>query len=123
MTASASADKIRNLKSEIRTSSADPVLNDLIDELTNRLHAGEPVDLEAYVADHPAHADSLRRFFPALQVLADVSLSGTASFPVATDLSPSHELGSPLAGVLGDFRIIRQIGRGGMGVVYEAEQI
>ena len=27
------------------------------------------------------------------------------------------------AGVLGDFRIIRQVGHGGMGVVYEAEQI
>src|SRR6266852_5891869 len=111
MTASASADKIRKLKSEIRNSAADPVLNDLIDELTNKLHAGEPVDLEAYVADHPAHADSLRRFFPALQVLADLSQSGTASFPPVT---PD---GSPLAGVLGDFRILRPIGRGGMGVV------
>jgi hypothetical protein len=100
-----------------RTSSADPALNDLIDELTNKLHAGEPVDLDAYVAEHPDHADSLRRLFPALQVLADLSHSGTTSFP------PVTAEGSPLSGALGDFHILREIGHGGMGVVYEAEQI
>src|SRR5262249_4283908 len=91
--------------------------NDLIDELTTKLQAGEPVDLEAYVAEHPDHADSLRRLFPALQVLADLSHSGSASFP------PDLPDGSPQSGVLGDSRSLRELARGGMGVVYEAEQI
>jgi serine/threonine protein kinase len=92
---------------------ADPTndaLADLVEELTGRLQAGEPVDPDAVARAYPAYAPQLRELLPALQALAG-----------AADPSP-RPLAAPL-GELGDFRLRREIGRGGMGVVYEAEQI
>jgi serine/threonine protein kinase/Flp pilus assembly protein TadD len=93
---------------------------DLIEEFTARLQAGESIDAEAFAAEHPSYAEKLRGLLPGVQVLAELEHSGSDadSDPVC---AKSQE--GPLSGVLGDFRIIREVGKGGMGVVYEAEQV
>jgi serine/threonine protein kinase len=99
----------------------DPVLDEVIEEMANRLQAGEPVDAAAILAKYPDRADSIRRLLPAMEVMAEfgASASRLAAAGVSTDLSPlTSELGT-----LGDFRILREVGRGGMGIVYEADQV
>src|SRR5262245_25999838 len=83
----------------------------LMDDLTERVQAGEAVDVAAVLRDHPDRADELQRLLPALQLLADVAPPPRPD----ADVEP--------AGRLGDFRLLREIGRGGMGIVYEAEQL
>ncbi|WP_165075208.1 tetratricopeptide repeat protein [Paludisphaera rhizosphaerae] len=82
----------------------DPALARLFSELMERLDAGEAIDVEAVVAEHPQWAEEIRRLTPALLDLS--ALRGDA----------------PAAREFGGFRIDREIGRGGMGIVYEAEQ-
>jgi serine/threonine protein kinase/tetratricopeptide (TPR) repeat protein len=100
--------------------SRDRILEDLIAEITDHLQAGERVDLSAILADHPEHAEILRNILPAIEVMAEFGRSSAAGRPA--DQAASALVPAAL-GVLGDFRIICEVGRGGMGVVYEAEQL
>jgi eukaryotic-like serine/threonine-protein kinase len=103
-----------------RTSGDDPVLAQWLEEVKARLEAGEPVDLDTYMRENPERAERLRRLLPTIGMMADL---GRAPRP---DSSRSPGAGSTSIldpGTLGDYRLGPEIGRGGMGVVYEAEQI
>ena len=98
----------------------DPILEDVIAEITDRLQAEDPVDLGAYLLKYPEHADRLRRLVPALEMMAELGGS-PGSQPAGDRAVGAGPVG--MSGALGDYRLIREIGRGGMGVVYEAEQL
>jgi serine/threonine protein kinase/tetratricopeptide (TPR) repeat protein len=93
-----------------RSRSTDGSLAELVEALTAQLQSGAPVDWSAAARDHPDHADDLRALAPALTALGDLSRG----------VRPNGEIA---LGTLGDFRILREVGRGGMSVVYEAEQM
>ena len=78
-----------------------------------------------FLALHPDIAEELADCLDGMAMLQSAAGSlhdpGTGSGPGAA--APEPPLDPLTAQPLGDFRLVRQIGRGGMGVVYEAEQI
>ena len=101
----------------------DGKLGEIVDEVLSKMARGEVVDVEQYAGEHPDVADVLRHALPALRAVAQSSVGGTEH--PTTVRSQAGNGGESLSAnaALGDFRIVRELGRGGMGVVSEAEQI
>ncbi len=102
------------------SASPDPSLEALVgriaDDFTQRLNRGEAPDVEDYARRHPEVAGLLRDVLPGLRLIRLPLESAVTAGDAVTPLPPG-------TGCLGDYRLLREVGRGGMGVVYEAEQI
>jgi WD40 repeat protein/serine/threonine protein kinase len=92
----------------------------LAEEFLDRLRRGEPASPEEYAAAHPELAEEIHAVFPALMMMED--LGGDAASRTGSLASGAKAVAGAAVGRLGEFRLLRELGRGGMGVVYEAEQ-
>ncbi|MEX2119654.1 MAG: protein kinase [Pirellulales bacterium] len=91
----------------------------LAEEFIARYRRGERPSVTQYASQYPQWADEIRELFPAVALVEQLK-------PGAADLTDAQpgEVDDNVARLerLGDYRIIREVGRGGMAVVYEAEQ-
>src|SRR5207245_9261795 len=88
----------------------------LAEEFLERHRRGEHPPLNEYVDRHPEWAEEIRELFPALVMMERIK-------PVEGDVTGSFlGDGRPQPGHvperLGDFRILREVGRGGMAIVF-----
>ena len=100
------------------TSDRNPV-DVLADEFSARLRDGDEPSIDEYAEQNPELADEIRATFPSIAMMERLSLKEHTERRFESQAS---RLTGHVSDSLGDFRIIREIGRGGMGIVYEAVQ-
>ncbi len=95
----------------------DDQLAEIVDAYLADLEAGRKPKEQDIIAAHPDLSGQLRDCLASLRFVQSTARE-IPSPTTTTQESPPSQLAR-----LGEFRIVRELGRGGMGVVYEAEQM
>ena len=99
----------------------DP-LEILFTEFLARKRRGDSIQVEDFASEHPDQAEEIRDLFPTLEALEKARTSDITSNPLQSheNITAGEEITGGL--LLGEYRLLREIGAGGMGIVYEAMQ-
>jgi serine/threonine protein kinase len=111
----------------------DELLYQLIEQLTEQSRRGKTPDLEAFVREHPELESELRELWATAMIAEDLACLSREEFSSFTDetvVTPQVSASvDEFKGTLdfprriGDFDLLEEIGRGGMGVVFKTKQI
>ncbi len=120
---SAAEDRLPAGPGELDDSADDPRVVQAVREYMAAVESGSRPNRQVFLARHGDIAEPLAECLEALEFLRAAAPQLETPAGTAADGAPVPPPAIDPAVPLGDFRLLREIGRGGMGVVYEAEQL
>jgi eukaryotic-like serine/threonine-protein kinase len=93
-------------------------IDGVAEEFVSRFRRGEHPSLTEYIQRFPELADEIRELFPTLVLMEQARPLENPKIPQAASLDSFDKPPERF----NEYRIVREIGRGGMGIVYEAVQ-
>jgi eukaryotic-like serine/threonine-protein kinase len=111
-------------RSDSGASDRDALVLQLLDEVTSEARGGKTPDFEALARRHPDLVDEVRMLWATAMVAEDfASVSQALDSVEGRATAPSRAPAFEPRQRVGDYEILEEIGRGGMGVVFRARQI
>ncbi|MEQ1830326.1 MAG: serine/threonine-protein kinase, partial [Pirellula sp.] len=111
------------IESDEPTSESELQLAAIVSNLTDQMQRGESVDIHRVCERFPDLASDLMQLWGTVLVTDAVGSAEADAAPNLSAIRPSKEWSLKLPCQMGDYELIQEIGRGGMGIVYLANQI
>jgi serine/threonine protein kinase len=107
-----------SVATDLPAAQEDPRVASVLSAYLAEFEAGRQPSREQWLEEHPEIAETLGDWFDIVELVHNAAKSGYSN----RSHVPSEDALPPET-VLGEYRLVREIARGGMAIVYEAEQV